>query len=76
MRKENAKRYKSNASVILHNDALSPDVIAGITTPPEINSTICLNEAMFIGVVIIKIGDVVDVLTDTSTGKNIPAGTS
>ena len=39
---ENANRYKSNAGETQYTDATSPDVIARITTVPEIKSTDCL----------------------------------
>ena len=69
--KENTKRYKSNAGEILHNDATSTDIIARITTIPEIKSTGCLTKAMVIGDGIINKGYVVDVLKDTSPGNDI-----
>ena len=69
------KRYKSNDGAILHNDAKSPDVISRMTKVPEKESTDRLTEAMVIGYGIIKKGDVVDVLPDTSYGNNILSGT-
>ena len=41
-RRENANRYKSNDSAILHIDTTRPDIIARITTVPERKSTGCL----------------------------------
>ena len=74
-RRENANRYKSNDSAILHIDTTRPDIIARITTVPERKSTGCLTEAMVIWYGIIKKEDVADVLPDTSPGNNIPSGT-
>ena len=74
IRRENIKIYKSSSGAIIHTDATSPDVIDRIATVPERNSTGCLTETILIGYVIIKTGDVVDVLPDTSPGNNILTG--
>ena len=75
IRRENKKRYKSNSGAILDTDAKIIDYISRITIVPEIKSTGCLTDAVVIGYGIINKGDVVDVLLDTSPGKNITTGT-
>ena len=75
IRRENANGYESNVIAIIHTDATGTDVIYRITTIPERSSTGCLNEAMVTRYGIIKKGDVVDVLPDTSPGYNILEGT-
>ena len=57
---------------ILHTDATSPDDISRITTVPEIKLTGCMTGAIFIVDGIIKNGYVVDLLSYTSPGNNIP----
>ena len=75
IRRENEKRYESNAGAVLHTDATSPNVIVRITTVPKRQSTGCLIQAMIIGYEIIKKRNVVDVLPNTSPVNNIPTGT-
>ena len=73
--KKNTRGYKSNSGAILDTDAKIIDYISRITIVPEIKSTGCLTDAVVIGDGIIIKGDVVDVLSDTSPGKNIITGT-
>ena len=75
IRQENAKRYKSNAGAIIHTGATSSELISSITTIPDKKSIHCATEATVLGDKIIKIGDAVDVVPDTSPGNNRPAGT-
>ena len=75
IRRENAKRYKSNTRVILHTDAMSHDVIDRINTVLEIRLIDFMTEATAIGYGMINHGDMVDLLKGTSTSNNILAET-